>query len=348
MNRRGSRRQSGMPTIKDVAARAGVSPMTVSRVINGEDVVRPQTRKAVLEAVAALNYAPNRAAQSLAGASQIRVGLLYANPSAAYLSEFLVGGLDQASRGNVQLIVQKCEPDAQEAEVARRLVEAGIDGLILPPPLCDSAAILAVLAESGTPAVAVATARAADTASTVCIDDHEAARAMTAHILALGHRRIGFILGNPNQSASERRLRGYKAALADAGMACADELIAPGLFTYRSGLEAAERLLDLERPPTAIFASNDDMAAATVAVAHRRGMDVPGDLSVCGYDDTALAVTVWPELTTIRQPIADMSRAAVDLLVEAVKRKRAGEEARPRQLLLSHMLVRRQSDAAVM
>jgi LacI family transcriptional regulator len=349
MDKRTSRRRVGAtkaPTISDVAARAGVSVMTVSRVINGEDKVRPATRDAVDIAIAELNYAPNRAAQSLAGASQIRIGLLYSNPSAAYLSEFLVGGLDQASRGSVQLVVEKCEPDDHEADVARGLIASGIDGLILPPPLCDNLAVLAALAESDTPAVAVATGRVAEGMSAVSIDDYRAAYEMTTHIATLGHQRIGFIAGNPNQIASARRLDGYREALAAVGLAVDEALIVPGLFTYRSGLDAAERLLDLPEPPSAIFASNDDMAAATVAVAHRRGLDVPGDLTVCGFDDTALATTIWPELTTIHQPITDMSRAAIDMLLEEVRRRRAGEAPRHRVVLLDFTMIRRQSDAA--
>ncbi len=346
MEKKASRRQKKAPTISDVARRAGVSAMTVSRVINGESNVRPATRDTVNAAIAELNYAPNPAAQSLAGANQVRIGLLYSNPSAAYLSEFLVGGLDQASRGNVQLVVEKCEPDDHEGDIARRLVASGIDGLILPPPLCDNRSVIDALIETDTPAVAVATGGGADGVSAVSIDDYQAAFAMTMHIAKLGHQRIGFILGNPNQTASERRFEGYRAALAAAGLPVTDDLVAPGLFTYRSGLDAAERLLELVEPPSAIFASNDDMAAATVAVAHRRGLDVPGDLTVCGFDDTALATTIWPELTTIHQPIGDMSRAAIDLLLEAVRHRRAGEARQHRQLLLDFTLVRRQSDAA--
>ncbi|USI71954.1 LacI family DNA-binding transcriptional regulator [Sphingomonas morindae] len=347
MAKKVTRRQGGAPTISDVAARAGVSAMTVSRVINGEARVRSETREAVHAAIAELRYAPNPAAQALAGASQIRIGLLYSNPSAAYLSAFLVGSLDSASRSNIQLIVEKCErDDDHEAEIARRLIEGGMDGLILPPPLCDSPAILSVLAENPVPAVAVATAREEGPVSSVGIDDFHAAEAMTRHLVDLGHRRIGIILGSPDLSASARRLEGYRAALAAAGLETSDALIAPGLFTYRSGLEAAERLLDLAEPPTAIFASNDDMAAAAVAVAHRRGLDVPGDLTVCGFDDTTIATTVWPELTTVHQPIGDMSRAAVELLLEAVRARRAGTAFPARRLLLDYALVRRKSDAA--
>ena len=124
-----------------------------------------------------------------------------------------------------------------------------------------------------------------------------------------------------------------------------EALVTHGLFSYQSGLDAAEQLLALADPPTAIFSSNDDMAAATVAVAHRRGLDVPGDLTVCGFDDSALATTIWPELTTIHQPIADMSRAAVEMLVLAIRRSK-GNELAERHRLLDFTLIRRQSDAA--
>jgi LacI family transcriptional regulator len=341
---RPARRQRSAPTISDVARRAGVSPMTVSRVINCETNVRPTTRDAVNAAISELNYAPNTAARVLAGAGQNRIGLLYSNPSAAYLSEFLVGSLDQASRSDVQLIVEKCELGEHEIEVARHLIDGGIDGIILPSPLCDSPALIAMLADAGVPAVAVGSGRPSPELFAVSIDEYAAAHGMTQHIIALGHRRVGFIVGNPAQIASEQRLEGYRAALAEAGIAYEDALVAQGAFTYRSGLEAADALLDVADPPSAIFASNDDMAAATVAVAHRRGLDVPGDLTVCGFDDTTLATAIWPELTTIHQPIADMSRAAVELLVSVTRRTRqAAAEPEPHRTF-DFTLIRRQSD----
>jgi LacI family transcriptional regulator len=339
------RRQKQLPTITDVARRAGVSPMTVSRVINGEGNVRESTREAVKSAIAELNYAPNPAARSLAGAGQLRVGLLYSNPSAGFLSEFLLGSLDQASRNDVQIVVEKCELGEHELEVAQHLIDGGIDGIILPPPLCEAAGVLELLAEAGVPTVSVAASMPTDGMLAIRIDDCEAALTMTRHIMALGHRRIGFIRGNPNLSASERRFEGFQAGLKEAGIAIDPTLIADGLFTYRSGLDAAERLLDAADPPTAIFSANDDMAAATVAVAHRRGLDVPRDLTVCGFDDTTLATAIWPELTTVHQPIADMSRIAVDLIVSAIRQARAGGEVE-RHHLLDYTLIRRQSDAA--
>jgi LacI family transcriptional regulator len=340
------KKKSRAATISDVAHHAGVSPMTVSRVINGEPSVRPSTRALVEASIAALDYAPNSAARALAGARPIRIGLLYSNPSAAYLSEFLVGGLDYASRGNVELVVEKCDAGVHEKESAQQLIRRRIDGVVVPAPLCDSKIVIDTFADADVPTITVGSGQPDPRVSAVGIDDHKAAYEMTRHLLALGHQRIGFIVGNPNQTASALRLVGYRDALEEAGLPIDDALIVEGLFTYRSGLDAAEKLLVLSPAPTAIFASNDDMAAAAVAVAHRCGLDVPSDLTVCGFDDSALATTIWPELTTIRQPIADMSVAALDLLVREVKSRRAGTRPDAERQQLEHSLIRRQSDAA--
>ncbi len=346
METRSSRRQRNAPTINDVARHAGVSPMTVSRVINGEQVVRPATKAKVEAAIEALNYAPSAAARSLAGGDERRIGLLYSNPSASYLSEFLVGSLDQASRSGVDLVVEKWDEETAVDAVVEHLVRGRIDGVVLPPPLCDMVEMTDALRDAEIPAVAVATGRAPSSMPVVSIDDRHAAYEMTRHLLALGHSRIGFIKGHPNQSASSLRYDGYAEALAEAGLATDEQLVAQGYFTYRSGLDAAEHILALAEPPTAIFASNDDMAAATVAIAHRNGLDVPGDLTVCGFDDSSIATTIWPELTTIRQPISAMSRAAVELLVQRMKRKRGKTVEPPPHVLLDYELIRRQSDAA--
>lgn len=344
---RATRRQRNAPTISDVAAKAGVSPMTVSRVINGESNVRAETRKKVEAAIKALDYAPSSAARTLAGGEEIRIGLLHSNPSFNYLSQLLVGSLDQASRLNVQLFVEKCDDEAEEASAVDHLIRARLDGIMLTPPLSESLPVLEAIHARNIPVVAVATGRAPDWALSVSIDDHAAAYEMTRHLAALGHTRIGFIKGNPRQTASAERLQGYREALKDSGLAEASELIAPGLFTYRSGLDAAEQLLELENPPSAIFASNDDMAAATVAIAHRRGLDVPSDLTVCGFDDTALATTIWPELTTIRQPVFEMARTSVDLLVREIRARNANNKAAGHpHVLADYTLIRRQSDAA--
>lgn len=341
-----NRRHSGQPTISDVARLANCSPMTVSRVINDEASVRESTRAAVLEAIKQLNYSPNRAARSLAGASQMRVALLYDNPSVSYLSEFLVGSLDQARQHDVWLVVERCDQDKDASVTVNRLIEAGIEGFLLPSPLCDDQPLLNMLHERGVRAVQVGPGVPDPHHSSVRIDEYQAARDMTQHIIGLGHRRIGFIIGNPHQTASGQRLEGFMDAMAAAGLDVPQSMLMQGLFTYRSGYDAAIRLLDQPDPPSAIFASNDDMAAAVVAVAHRRHLDVPVDLSVCGFDDTAIASTIWPELTTIRQPIAEMGRRAVDLLVTELRGERSGKAAKIRHITVDYELVRRQSDSA--
>ncbi|MCR5872749.1 LacI family DNA-binding transcriptional regulator [Phenylobacterium sp. J426] len=326
-----------------MARHAGVSPMTVSRVINGEKNVRDATREAVNAAIRDLNYQPNPAARSLAGAGLIRIGLLHSNARSVHLGELLIGCLDQCSRSNIQLIVEQCDAAHAEA-VAAQLANSAIDGVILPPPLCDAPEVTRALAASQIPVVVVAAGRPPADVSAVRIDDVQAAHEMTRHLVGLGHRRIGFIKGHPDQTASGQRLDGYLAGLSEVGVAAEQSLIQQGDSTYRSGLDAAARLLALAEPPTAIFASNDDMAAAAVAAAQRRGLDVPRDVTVVGYGDSTLATATWPELTTIRQPIGDMSREAVTLLANEIRARRSGDEAHPRHALQAFALIRRGSD----
>lgn len=332
------------PTVADVARHAGVSPMTVSRVVNAEPNVLAATRAKVEQAIAALGYVPNAAARSLAGGQQCRIALLYANPSAAYLSEFLMGSLAQASLIDAQLIVEQCDLSQHPEELVRRLAGHRVDAVLLPPPLCDDEALLAALHEAGLPMAQIATGQPVPFAHALTIGDEDAAYAMTAHLIALGHRHIGFITGAANQTASASRRAGYDRALVEAGIAVEARLVAAGDFSYRSGLDATEALLQLERRPTAIFASNDDMAAAAVAVAHRHSLDVPGDLSVCGFDDSAMSTTIWPEITTVHQPVAEMARQATALLAEAVRSRAAARPHICQHVRLDFRLVRRASD----
>lgn len=320
--------------------------MTVSRVINGEGNVREETRVNVLSAIEKLNYAPNRAARSLAGGAQLRIALMFDNPSASYLSEFLMGALEEASKIDAHLEVQNCETPSDALKLMRKLAEGGISGFILPPPLCDDQRVLDLANEIGAIAIAVGPGKAVGTSGTVMIDDFEAAYDMTKHIIGLGHTKIGFIIGNPEQISSGRRLNGFTSAMEDAGLEIDNRMVVQGRFTYRSGLAAAEKLLALPERPTAIFASNDDMAAATVAVAHRNDLEVPTDISVCGFDDTAMASTIWPELTTIRQPIREMTGWAVGAIARISRAKRGDEQSRTEKSIMPYELIRRDSDAA--
>ena len=338
-----SRKTRSVVTINDVAALAGVSPMTVSRVVNAEKNVRPAKREAVLAAVRQLNYAPNLAARSLAKAEETKIGVIYNNPSAAYLSEFLVGMLDETAGKGAQLVLVKCEAVDEPAErkAVAQLLAASVTGVVLPPPLSESGVVRDILKAAGVATVAVATGKARGDLSCVRVDDNRAAFEMTQRLLALGHRRIGFIKGHPNQTASAERLEGFRQAMA--GVPDAQSQVVQGYFSFASGLTAAEELLDGPMALTAIFASNDDMAAAAVSVAHRRGLDVPRDLTVVGFDDTAVATTLWPPLTTVRQPVSAMAAAAIDLLLTEIRARKDGEPPRPVDKVTPHTLIERQS-----
>lgn len=340
-----SRRRHTQVTASDVAHLAGVSPMTVSRVINGEASVRESTRDAVSRAIRKLGYSPNKAARSLASASDVQIGLLYANPSSAYLSAMLLGVLEQARQSDTHIMLVECGPDSDAPKVIRGLIRSGVDGVMVTPPAADDPAVLKVLRSRRINAVTIGTVHKDAGIASVRIDDYAAALAMTRHIIELGHRRIGYIKGGPEHWSTRWRLAGYRDALGEAGLDFDESLVVDGDYSYRSGLHAADRLLSLRPAPTAIFASNDDMAAATVATAHRYSIGVPRGLTVCGFDDTFLATTVWPELTTIRQPIADMSHAAIELLVKNVRARRSGVKPEVEHLELEFHLVQRQSDA---
>lgn len=330
------RRKTSGVTIDEVAALAGVSPMTVSRAIN-QGKVRDATRERVMRAVRELGYTPNLAASSLAAAQHTRIALIYTNPSGAYLRELLVGLLRVASNAAIQLVVDYWDDlDPAAERKAARALAGRVDGVILPPPLCESQPAVTELVKAGIPVVAIAPGHLGNHISCVRIDDLQAGRDLAEHLIRQGHSRIGFIRGRNDLSASARRYDGFVTALREAGLQVEPALVQQGDYTYRSGLAAAERLLSHRRPPTAIFASNDDMGAAAISVAQRRGLEVPRDLSVVGFDDTSAATTVWPELTTIHQPIASMADAAIDILLRTIRRRH--DEAR---VLTDHVMPHR-------
>lgn len=341
---RASRETRSKVTIEDVAQRAGVSTMTVSRAVNGDARVHPDTRALVMRAVRELDYRPNLAARRLARVEEIRIGIVYSNPSSAYLSELLVGVLDESAGRGAQIVLVKCEGAdlAAEEEAVQRVIDSDLSGVFLPSPQCESRLMRDRLKAAGVCSVGV-TGGFRGEVSCVRIDDFKAACEMAHLLLRLGHRRIGFIKGHPNQVASGERLAGFEAALRE--VPGAEAITVQGYFSFQSGLEAAERLLDQRVRPTAIFASNDDMAAAAVSVAHRRGLDVPKDLTVVGFDDTSVATTLWPALTTVRQPLKAMSVLAIDILLREMRARKHGQAPDPLDRVVPHTIIERQSSA---
>ncbi|MGD0940219.1 MAG: LacI family DNA-binding transcriptional regulator [Terracidiphilus sp.] len=342
--KKSARRSGNAVTMHEVAKHIGVSPMTVSRVLSGNANVKEQTRQLVQAAIKELGYVPDVAARNLAKGSTIQIGLVYSNPSTAYLNELLIGVLEQSRHEGCQVILQKCGARGERAAIGD-LVDDGVNGVILPPPLSDSKAALETLHAAKIPFIAVATGRPDGEGLSVCINDFEAAAAMTRYLLSLGHRKIGFIAGAHNQTASAQRYAGFAAAIREAGLKLHPGWVKQGAFSYRSGLQAAEQLLATSRRPSAIFASNDDMAAAAIAVAHRLRLDVPSDLTIAGFDDTPLATTIWPTLTTVRQPIAAMARKSVEILLEEILQNRHGRTLAPRRHFLKFLLVKRESSS---
>ena len=309
--------RGGSPTIVDVAREAGVSIKTVSRVLNHEPGVHESTRDQVLKVVEALRYRPKQSARSLAGGRSFLIGLLYYDPSALFVGSVQQGATLRCRELGYHLVVESLHNDAPDLrqQIDRMVLALRPDGMILTPPLCDNPEVLAALRESGTPCVLMSPERDIRGVPSVRMDDVHAAEEITNLLLSLGHRRIAFIKGPPDQSASAARFEGFSHALRTHDVELDPELVQPGAFTFQSGRDAAHQLLSRRQRPTAVFASNDDMALGVLAAAQRLGLSVPGELSVVGFDDSPTAALVWPPLTTVRQPVAEMARTAVEMLV---------------------------------
>ena len=331
-----------MTTIKDVAARAGLSVMTVSRVLNGERHVSALAREKVQAAIEALGYRRNVFARGLPGARSFLICMLIPESIPDYVAEFQQGAVEKCRSAGYHLVVQ---PFDSRTGMAAQAVAAAVaslrpDGFLLLPPVSDDLAALDMLDKAGVPYGRLAPSVAPERGACVAIDEVEAARAMTAALLDLGHRRIGFIGGPPNHGASAWRLEGYRRAMAERGLTPEPGLLQDGDFMFEGGEAAGARLLDLTPPPSAIFAGNDDMALGVMAVAQRRGVSLPRDLSVVGFDGGESADLVWPQLTTVRQPVREMAATAAEAVIAMVE---TGERGASSQRLDFTLLMRASS-----
>lgn len=321
-----------MATILDVAARAGVSMKTVSRVLNNEPHVRPALREKVEAAARELGYRPNQAARRLAGKRSFLVAHLYDNPSANYIAAIHAGAARCCRELGYHLVVEPVDSHGADIlQVVQRLVATlAPDGVILTPPLSNNPAITAELARSETPIVCFSAA-GPEEAARIFMDERSAGRAVVEHLITLGHRRIGIVCGHPEHQAASARFDGYRDALAAAHIRLDQRLVTQGYFDLQSGIEAGRALLSGDERPTAIFATNDEMAVGVMMTARELGLDVPRDVSIAGFDDTPMSRLIWPPLTTVRQPLEEMASAAVEALVQ----KRGGERVElPFELLV--------------
>jgi len=330
-------------TIHDVARLAGVSIKTVSRVYNDEPNVRDAIRERVREAGAELRYRPNAAARTLVERRSHMIGLFFENPSPAYVTELQLGALERLRGTRYRLLIFPVE---NRDEIRGSLIEtahaSGLDGIIVTPPMSDDPEILAELTASAMPFARVAGDINVHPTDSVVIDDKAATEELLDYLLKLGHRKIALVTGDLTHRSAQVRFETYCRTLEAAGITRNPDHVVEGGFSFESGLAAGHKLLSLTDRPTAIFASNDDMAAAVMQVAYDMKLVVPDDVTVVGFDDSAISRMVSPQITTVCQPVLRMTFAAVDMLLHNIE---TGETSPSRKI--DYELILRQSAAAV-
>ena len=311
-------RGSGNVTIIDVAREAGVSYATVSRVINNEAHVKSETREQVLQAMTRLGYTVNRQARSLAGGRSQMIGLLVHDLGTSYIGEIIRGIDAELSTAQYDLMLYTTHRrKTKESTYVASLTRGLADGLLIVLPR-NLEAYLPSLRQRRFPSVLIDYQGNASVPS-VGARNHEGVYEAITYLIGLGHRRIGFITGAQDVDCTHARLEGYRAALAAHGLATDEALIREGNFSQSMGYAATQALLDLPDPPTAIFASNDVSAFGVMDAARDRGLRIPDDISVIGFDDIPEAAYVHPPLTTVRQPLEAMGRTAAHMLLTYIE-----------------------------
>jgi LacI family transcriptional regulator len=310
--------QAGNVTIFDVAEEAGVSYSTVSRVLNNKDNVNAETRERVLQVMAQLGYVGNAPARSLAGGSSHIVSLLVDHLNTGYMGE-IIRGIDEALEMNHYnlMLYTTHRQKTREAAYVNKLTRNFADGLILIVPRNEKA-YLETLQQRKFPYVLIDHRGYNRHIPSIITTNRKGGYDATTYLIETGHRRIGFITGEMAYGCATERLAGYQAALADHGIAFDPELVSEGNFLQPQGYRCAQQLLSLSQPPTALFVSNDVMAFGAMEAARERGLRIPHDLSIIGFDDIPQAEHVHPPLSTVRQPLEEMGRSAATLLLKYI------------------------------
>ncbi len=309
-------------TINDVANLARVSKKTVSRVINNSPSVKPDTRDQVNAIIARIGFRPDPQARGLAFRRSFLIGLIYDNPNAQYVVNMQTGALDGLRGTGTELVVHPCDrlADSFVADIREFIEVQRLAGVILLPPIADDRRLLALMDDLEIPFIRV-TARPGERndpplhTPQIVSRDREGCAEAAEHLVSLGHKRIGFIQGNLQYPSAHERRAGFELGLGRHGIKIPPELDVPGDYSFDSGYEAAKRLLAQSPRPTAIIASNDQMAAGAYHAAYEAGLTIPADLTVVGFDDADVATRIYPPLTTVRLPTREMARTAADSLV---------------------------------
>ncbi|MBV2208570.1 MAG: LacI family DNA-binding transcriptional regulator [Thermomonas sp.] len=319
------------PTIKDVAARAEVSLKTVSRVINDEPGVHAHTRDKVRHAIALLGYQPDPSARSLRSAQSYALGLLYDNPNPYYVIALQQGVLSVCRESGYGLQIHPCDASSPQlvSEIVTLVRNARLAGIVLAPPMSEDQLLVDALLANGVRLVRIVSASSDPQAGGACVyvDDRDAAYAITEHLIQLGHQRIGFLWGGKSHGSSWERYKGYTDALNDYGITLDPELIGEGDYAFDDGFRGARRLLQLKDRPTAIFGSNDEIAAGVLAAARSGGLNVPYDLSIAGFEDSPFSKQSWPALTTAKQATEEIARHATRRLLSLIREQPEGPQA---------------------
>jgi LacI family transcriptional regulator len=305
-------------TIHDVAKQAGVSIKTVSRVVNKEPYVRESTRKIVLEAMTRLGYTPNISARRLASERSFMIGLISQEVvDDQYFSSILHTAITLGLQKGYSSLVIPFTPFAAEsrARVQRLIAQKQIDGFILTPPSDNDLDFLALLQNHQIPFVRLTPYNPSLPLPYVAADEWIGAYQMTEYLIQLGHTQFGFVYGARNHQASHDRFMGFRAALEKHQVPFNPDWVADGDFSFERGITAGTQLLTKSPRPTAIFASNDESAAGVLIAAHELDIPVPEQLSVVGVDDFPVAQRTWPPLTTVRQPMDEITRQALIILI---------------------------------
>lgn len=339
------------PTIDDVAEHAGVGRTTVSRVLNNGPNVRDEVRDRVRLAVAELGYQVNAQARHLASGSSRQFALVHATdaeaePNSYYNSGLELGAMRACAESGYTLVTHTANPIKPEDDL--RIIELArsgrYDGLILTPPYSDNVELVRSIMSENCPVVCVSAGPAVrQLAPWVGIDDKAAGAAIGDFLVRLGHRRFAYIDGLEAHVSAGMRFKGFADALQRAGFDQNSVIVVRGNFTFKSGIELSADILGGATKPTALVCANDDMAAGALLTAHKLGLQIPGEISIVGFDDTPVSEIVWPPLTTVHQPIRQIGARAVEQLVESIQQGFDGVHVAPH---VPFWLVERMSTAA--
>jgi len=327
-------------TINDVARLSGVSKRTISRVINHSPKVGELTRQRIQKIIDELNYSPNPQARGLAARRSYLLGMIYDNPDALYINDVQRGVLSVCREFGYELVVHPCDmkSDTLINEAVNFASRSKLDGVIILPPISENNDLAGALGKAHVNYVRLASI-ALDSADHVVIsNERSAAAAMAEYLVKLGHTRIGYIAGPKGMKSTRERLEGFCDALEKHGCKLDSDMLARGAYTFESGIACTGTLLANPNPPTAIFASNDEMAVGVINAAQDMGLNVPGDLSVAGFDDSILASRIMPSLTTIRRPVREMARLATTKLIATIDGR--DDEAQASIMLVPELVTR--------